>query len=360
MNEEQTGQLFSDVKPSTASPAAKPVIPSGVPQPDPMLAARPGLSHPQGAVSQPASMVEDQLHDPRSSAPVLGQSPIAPSMPVAPEAPHELQAQTPIFGEVKKPKAKKILFVLLILIFLGALGYGGWMYWQKQTSKGKSDTKITTKDTTPKDTTPDDTTSKIFTSKFAGFSVENASDWKSVELETTKDYADLGTDKATYSKVTFTVNDKQFLVFDANPGGRGGDCEPKATDKPFQKTNTCDSFSVLTLNKLPEANFPAGTLGTSVKNVYVSTYKYMGTAAGGDTTTYTLAGIETSNTTTGTTGVEPKVGEEKMGLYVPFSILNTKNGYIDIKIVDKDGKVTQLSDADLAKVEAMLKAFKLK
>ena len=80
-----------------------------------------------------------------------------------------------------------------------------------------------------------------------------------------------------------------------------------------------------------------------------------------DGTTYTLVGIV--DTQNGADGKEAKIelNKDSMGAIWDRTPLPLKmeKGYIDIVISDNNGKLTQLSAADLDKVTEVLKTFKL-
>ncbi len=343
---DQSGQPFSDINgPLTANPASKPVI-TNAPQADPMISANP--------VAPAVPLAADTPLSPAFNVD-------APAETASPEFAASVQTQSAVVGDVsKRPKGKKLLVALLVLLLLGGGGYGGWMYYQKQTDK-KEPTTQTNSTTSSDDSQKETTAMTLFTSKIAGFSVDNVEDWKVEDTDTSSSYVDSGNKDAKYAKVTFTINDKQFLVFDNNPGGRGGDCEPAAKDKPFTVGNICSSHKTLSVAKLPDSNFAEGSLSQFVTGVYLVKEQFM---AVDDARPITYFGLTNSTKLSAVAGdtreAKPTAGEEDMGAYVGFTILSVKNGYIDTKIVDKDGKPTQLSDADLAKVETMLKTFKLK
>lgn len=377
-----------DVTPPGATPAApssKPVFTNHQQlAPDPMMSGKPtpfdAPTDTTNPASQPISVVDSSPEPVTAIEPAAATHAPVPaaetSEPVATpvqgmtsqglfEPQHKLSHDQPMFGQFKKPgKFKKVLIFLLVLIVLGGLGGGG--YWYMNKSKNDISVKTpasATTDTTQKKTTTETTTDKqLFTSKLSNFSISNKYDWKVTETDTsTTKYADQAKQfNTTYSTVEFAINDKQKLSFEANPGGRGGDCTPKTGDKPFVKGNYCGSYRAIQADKLPDASYPKDKRWDGAVAAYIVRYQVMEPTID-DGTTYTLVGIV--DTQNGADGKEAKIelNKDSMGAIWDRTPLPLKmeKGYIDIVISDNNGKLTQLSAADLDKVTEVLKTFKL-
>lgn len=256
-------------------------------------------------------------------------------------------------------KGKKVMLgvVLSLLLLAGAAG----AYWYTRIKPAsitkttpQASTKVTTTDT-GKTAATTDSNASLFTSKYGNFTIENIYNWKTTETDKSSTYKDVPNAK-TYGIVELAINDTQKLVFDSNPGGRGGDCPPAKTDVPFKAGNVCSSYEVTKREKLPEANFPANRRNKISMNFYLESYRYMDP---GNATPITLVGILESTNTGSGEQFRVKANTPSMGAFFDFTPLFVKEGYIDIKIVDKAGKVTQLSEQDLKKVTEVLKTFKL-
>lgn len=364
MNDKSSGQPIFDVSHPGATPAtpgSKPVIPNQPLQVDPMMSAPGTPLDPLASVTQtPPRAPEQEVALPPSSpeplVPGLDQKPDKPAVtPVSASAEpvHALSSQNAFFGQIgKRPKGKKLLVGFVSLLLVAGLGVGGFMYWQDQMNRTKS----ADSNTPPASLTQPAANSTLFTSQNGGFSLDNKYNWKVTDTDTTSEYSGMPAG-ATFAKVEFAINDKQKISFDLSPGGRGGDCTPKRTDKAFTTGNSCNSFKISSIDKLPETNFPADELGSSVSSVYISRFMFM--PGESDATTYTLLGITAGYKDEAGKVTEPEVNVEQMGLYVPYTILSLKNASLVIQIVDKDDEPTQLSDDDLKKVEEVLKTFKL-
>ncbi len=360
MNEQPGGQPFSDISRATASPASKPVI-TGVPQPDPMLAV--------GTPRQLDGVFNRSVQSPQPQQPPIQPVPQSrpqampqmpghhhpvSSLPSAPEATHQLQNPTAFYGDIQKKGAgKKVLIVLICLVLLGGAGFGGWIFYKKQS---KTTPAPVANNNTNK--TEDKTSTTLFTSKTGGFSVDNVNGWSVTDVDTTTSAAaEAKQYNAKYGKATFAINDTQSITIQNNPGGRGGQCVPAAKDKPFQQGNTCASFSIVSADKLTAKNYPTAKVGAAVQTIYLTKYKYM--LAGTTATPITLVGITASTKSDAGVITEPAVGKEEMGNFDAYTVLPLANSSLVIQIQDKTGKPTQLSDADLVKVEDLLKSLKL-
>ena len=370
--DENIPKPFNDVSHPGVAPAApsgRPVI-VNAPQADPMMTA---------PVAAPAQPVVNTTPVP-PQAPVATMSDVAPAPgPAAPKSldlsalnePVDIEEESAAPGSVvvpgepsvnhvsKKPKKdRKVLLALVVLVVLGAGGGAGYIFWKKDQDNKKA-AEIAAAQAAAADAAKaveEEKKPEVFTSKKGGFSVNNLYSWKVLEADTTKNYAgNGGATDATYAKVEFSISDEQKLVFDVNPGGRGGECLPKATDVAFKAGNNCSSYMSVAFTPLPTANFPVARLAKNAKTVQLEKFDFMGD----DDKKLTLVGI--TNNYIDDKGVETKkeINKPLMGLVLPSTLLAVDKGYIEFKIVDADGKPTQLSDANLKKVEDVLKTFTL-
>lgn len=85
---------------------------------------------------------------------------------------------------------------------------------------------------------------KVYKNDSDHFTIHYPSDWK---LETSTDPMNLPQAKLTSPNGTVLNINSEF-------GGRGGDCQPAATDKPFQPGNVCSTKEYLSAEKLTEVN----------------------------------------------------------------------------------------------------------
>lgn len=355
-NNGKSKQFFDVSKPgsSPATPNSRSTITNqGTPvTTDPMF-----TSSSQPLDSTPSQETEDVQ---RSEAPQQTQS--VPAQPnYREEAPLDLIRPDAFVKQVvDHKKGKKVILgiVLSLLLLAGAAG----AYWYtriKPASITKTTPQASTNETTTdteKTAATSDSNASLFTSKYGNFTIENTYNWKVTETDKSVQYKDMP-DSKTYGIIELAINDTQKLVFDSNPGGRGGDCSPAKTDVPFKAGNICASYEVTKREKLPAANFPANRRNKNTVDFYLETYRYMDP---GNVTPITLVGILESNNTGAGEQFSAKVNSPSMGAFFDFTALFVKEGYIDIKIVDKTDKATQLSEQDLKKVTEVLKTFKLK
>lgn len=358
-----TKPVFDVINPGAgAAPNSRPVVTNNQPQQtDPMMA-------PANVAAVPIVPAPNSVQAPITPLPpeqpvavsqvVTTEKPVSPpSQQGAAEAVHALQHSKAFYGNVSKPgKSKKVLGLLLLLALLSAVGFGGWMYLNKQAETRKRNDAAKTQSTTTATKVPEKVEDKTYTGKLGVFSISNEYGWKVLEADLTDTYGAAAMAGAKYGKISFAINDKQSLVFDINPGGRGGACEPKVAEKPFIKGNTCSSSEIVTVEKLSNANMPTDLLGVGAAGAYLAIYKYMGSD---DVKPFTLVGLENSQKAADGKEKAIETGKPVMGAYVPYSILGIKTGYVETKIVDKDGKPTQLTDDDLEKVGIVLKTLKL-
>jgi hypothetical protein len=99
---------------------------------------------------------------------------------------HKLHHEQPIFGEMKpvKSRGKKVLIILLTLIIMGAIGYGGWLLMsQKPDSTQNTSTPApatTKKDEPRKDVIPANFT--VYESKELGLRFSYPKEWGNVKV----------------------------------------------------------------------------------------------------------------------------------------------------------------------------------
>ncbi len=356
-------KFFDISKPGStpATPSGRPVIPATKPvQADPMFAKQSTGPLPLAPTPTP------------TPTPPVSPTPTPSSLVTQPEVPnqiagvnaepvHKMSHQEAFFGHVGSHHKgrNRFLIVLLVLILAGA-GIFGYLTLSKKDNKVATDAVPAT--TTPVAETPavTKTSEKLFTSKLSGFSIENKYDWKVSEKDTSANYKGLTSgEKITLSTVEFAINEKQKLVFEADANLVGNDCVPKKTDKPFQKGNNCSSFTRIKADKLPESSYVKSAQNSSSADAYVSTYKYMGRD---DSKPFTMVGIENIDNTTGVRDLNTAV----MGYFMPYTsvdVLTEKTANVPYtiynKIIDAKGNPTQLIDSDIAKVEEVLKTFKI-
>ncbi len=345
-------------QPVTSDPMFAPAAPSNPIAPPPVAPEPEAQSEQVAEPSAPPAPVTDFEEKLEALIPTVP----APSPQTAnvSEPVHKLSHQEAFFGHVgSHGKGKKKVLAIFLVILLIAAAAGGYFLWKKGQDKKANDAKTATANDLPAATTPAaKTDSKLYTSKVGNFSVTNAYDWEATELDSSKELSEFNS-KEILGTVSFAINSTQSLLFNVNPGGRGGDCTPKAKDVPFKAGNFCSSYKLLSYEQLPDANFPESRRRPSSVHYYLSTYQYMGSK---DTEPYTLAGIEVTQKGTATAEgeIKPEIGKSEMGAYLGLTSFTLgEDAYIDIKIVDKDLQATRLSEQDLARVTEMLKSFKL-
>lgn len=331
---------FSDVNgPAGPPPSSKPVITPPA-QADPMLSAFP--SQPSVTPSQP------NVAPPQASNPL---QPVPEDQGQAPDTGH--------FGHVRnrRPRGKKVaVFILIFVAIAAALGYGGWIYYQKSSGiDSRTDVPTLTQSTQQDESAASQ--QGTFTSKSGVYSLNNIYGWKVTEEDTTDKYSgiDLGGAKAV--RDTFTIAEGKFLTLSVNPGGRGGGCPPGDNDVPFAAGNVCPSYKIENYEKLPEAQFPKDKLHAKVASAYIINYKYREPDID---QTFDFVGLTSTDTNIRTNQETPLSTEADTGMHFSFSVLPLKTMYIDTIIVDGNGKLVQLTQEERDKVYEVLKTVQLK
>ncbi len=352
-----------DVTQPTSTSTSVPIT-DAAPAPQPFVMSQPQAPAPETQNSASEPMADSTVGSGAQPVPPVqvGSNLNVPSQSTF-EPLHKLAHEEPMFGQFKKPKKmKKVLLALLILIVVGGLAAAGYWYMNKSkdsTAKTTATTAPAVSETKESEKTTD---KKLYTSKLSNFSMSNKYDWKVTETDTGKTiYADQAKQyNTTFSTVDFAINDKQKLSIQSNPGGRGGDCPPKASDKPFVKGNFCGSYRALLADKLPDQSYPEDKKWDGAYGAYVLRYQVMEPTVD-DGVTYTLIGLV--HTTKDADGKEEKIelNKDSMGAIWDRTALPLKmeKGYIDVVISDNDGKMTQLSEIDLNRVNEVLLTFKL-
>jgi Tfp pilus assembly protein PilE len=255
--------------------------------------------------------------------------------------------------------------LLIIVVVLGILTFGGLYFF---TRSSRTNTKATTTKTTSKAATPEAsqpaktpaaktdkpvTLTKVYADSGKNFTVKYPSDW--VLKETTTSGED---STATLTSPTGTV-----LNLKADLGGRGGDCEPGASEKPFAAGNTCPTKEYLSSDVVPgitnvyyasRVNQPNGQINFSYKktDIVLVTAHY---ADPSGASTY-IIGLTASNDANKVTLNAPV-----MGLYVPYEFFTVSdaNGQFHPYIYAYATGSSQafLSSKDIPSITAILKSM---
>lgn len=368
---------YMDVRPpgaAAAPPTSRPVFTNDQPtQADPMMSTNPGPLNISASDNSSASALpeppvlnqpqeqstSDQPNNPESTPAPPSKTPLPAIDNV--DSSHQFSHAQPFSGEFKKRgKAKKALIFLLVLSILGGGAYAAWYFVENKKSPTPVEDSSTWADNDAKKTSYINSEGKAYTSKLGGFSLVNKYDWKVTETDKTKDLADIAAQsKANYVTNEFTINASQRLVIDVNPGGRGGDCEPKTGEVAFAAGNFCPSYELLSADKLPELSYSEAKRSDLALYAYLVKYKIRQPAV--DDKTYTFIGIDSSRKKADGSEEALVLNKPVMGGYAALTSLplGDNRGYIDIKIVDVNNKPTQLSDQDLSRLTEVLKTFKV-
>lgn len=144
-----------------------------------------------------------------------------------------------------------VVEVIILVIILGLVGFGGWYVWQAQQKKDQGNT------TTSQTKSSDPYEGWIIYSDTVGkFTIKYPGNW-TFKTEASNQ----GEGYPTNSSTTTSPSGKK-LVLDVNYGGKGGACFPAETDKPFRKGNVCPSIEYTSAEKLPVTTFAYSSTGS--------------------------------------------------------------------------------------------------
>jgi hypothetical protein len=246
--------------------------------------------------------------------------------------------------------------LLVIVIAIVIAGVGFYVYHARNNSN-KSYTSAANASTTtkpavkPKATVPN----KTFTDPIGKFSVDYPSDWKIVTATSTQ--GDQQTSQATLTSPSGTV-----LNLNSDWGGRGGDCQPADSDKPFQVGNTCPTLEYLSSVKVPINNVYYSKIQPTVNdsvtyaisNIVLTTSHYEDPGGVSDY----LIGLVESNPDYPVT-----VNKPQMGLFLPmdfFSVYNSTDKMTQyIYAYAKSTSASFLTSNDAATVKTILMSLKI-
>ncbi|MBC7581425.1 hypothetical protein H7097_00975 [Aeromicrobium sp.] len=166
-------------------------------------------------------------------------------------------------------KAFAVPEALLVIVIISMLAGTGYFVWNAKQNTDESLDKSANANQAVVKPTVANSEAKLssYQDTIGKFSFSYPSNWTTHKTITNKDSS------AASSIVTVTdPSGKAVLHFGADQGGRGGDCQPKATDKPFMAGNDCNSRENLSTDLL------------DIKNVYYA--KEQQNTAGKVTLTY--------------------------------------------------------------------------
>lgn len=124
----------------------------------------------------------------------------------------------------------------VVILIVAILCAGGWFVWQSQQKKD------TGSQTTSPTNTSDEDSNRTYENKDYGFSFSYPDNWK-----LTEELADIGRGKPE-GTVSVTAPSGTVVYFEPNLGGKGGSCEPKASDRPDYTAN-CSTLRILSTKK---------------------------------------------------------------------------------------------------------------
>ena len=153
-----------------------------------------------------------------------------------------------------------IIEVLLVILVVAALAVTGLIVYQRHKPNSTKHSVTTSAVTSQTQTTtqPQNTVAqsppanpydgwKTFASSADHFSLKYPPTW--ILNMTNAPFQEVG-----YDSGTLTSPSKTVLNVYANTGGRGGDCQPRLSDVPFQKGDACPTLEYLSSEKLPISN----------------------------------------------------------------------------------------------------------
>jgi hypothetical protein len=131
--------------------------------------------------------------------------------------------------------------ILFLVICVTAIGVAGWYVWQRTHRAEESPVVVHHEQNAAGDAAE----ALTYTSQMGKFSLQYPSDWV---LDTTEE--DTNPDLLG-SAATLTSPNGTVITLQSDLGGKGGGCEPAATDEPFAPGNTCPSSEYLSSEVLP-------------------------------------------------------------------------------------------------------------
>ncbi len=133
---------------------------------------------------------------------------------------------------------------LLVVVVLLLLGFGGFYVLDSYNNDKDSKSNNTNSANTDSQNS-DEVELATYKNETFGVELQYPSDW--VKEETTGEQ--LGAEYPTV-EVTFKTPSNNIMYLKTDYGGKGGVCEPAATDVPHSKTNLCTTEEVLDAEKL--------------------------------------------------------------------------------------------------------------
>ncbi len=157
--------------------------------------------------------------------------------------------------------------VLAVIAILGLIGFASWLVWQRHQDKTKSTTSsATVNQTKVADKPVPPVEKKTYTDAFGHFSVQYPENWQ-VKTESSSDK------DAPYTRTTLTSPAGTVLNLNSDWGGKGGDCQPDDSDKPFKAGNQCGTVEYLTSDTLPIQNLYYSQSSSGLNGEVNFTYK---------------------------------------------------------------------------------------
>ncbi|MCK9641744.1 MAG: hypothetical protein M0R39_17715 [Prolixibacteraceae bacterium] len=237
-----------------------------------------------------------------------------------------------------------VVEAILIIVIIGIIGGAGWYVWSSQ-QKHYDNIDGTTAPTSTQPT-PTTTPSDTYTDSVANFSVKYPTTWKLVTTKATQ--ADLPTVSTTITSPTGTK-----LLLKTDYGGKGGYCEPKPQDKPYQAGNTCPTAENFSKTAIGETTYGSSYQKGQKIPIYLVESRYESKY---------MIGLTVEEKYTDTLTGTIKLNSPEMGVYMLeefFSVYN-KNGesqyYVYAYAVGDSEAFLNSSDANT--IKTILKSFK--
>lgn len=249
---------------------------------------------------------------------------------------------------MKKQSGFGVIEVIILVVMLGIIGFGGWYLWQAN-QKPAEQTQAQ----------PKEEVSEVkwleHKDEVGKYSIKYPSNWK-LENEVTRHYDDVAS-----SYVTITSPAGAEVKLRASPGGIGGGCVPRETDRPFTPGNECASFSYLNIEKIDIGNVRVEKTSRDGKTTnivpasgYLAKTKFM--SSDGQNSTYALSLMIED--------VAPKINEPEMGFVVQIPyilhLVNANGKELPMLQVSISGDSEALfKDADTEVAAQILKSFRV-